>query len=32
VLLGELEERQWLADVGFGNDGIIAPLLLETGR
>ena len=29
VLLVEAGKRKWLADVGFGNDGIIAPLLLE---
>jgi N-hydroxyarylamine O-acetyltransferase len=29
AILVETEGRQWLADVGFGNDGIIAPLLLE---
>jgi N-hydroxyarylamine O-acetyltransferase len=25
----ETEGNKWLADVGFGNDGVIAPLLLE---
>lgn len=29
VLLVENGDRRWLADVGFGNDGIIAPLLLQ---
>ena len=29
VLLVEINEKKWLADVGFGNDGIIAPLLLK---
>ena len=29
VLTVEANNRKWLADVGFGNDGIIAPLLLE---
>lgn len=29
AILVEAGGRQWLADVGFGNDGIIAPLLLE---
>ena len=28
VLLVETENKKWLADVGFGNDGIITPLLL----
>jgi N-hydroxyarylamine O-acetyltransferase len=28
VILVEAENKKWLADVGFGNDGIIAPLLL----
>jgi N-hydroxyarylamine O-acetyltransferase len=28
VILVETENRKWLVDVGFGNDGIIAPLLL----
>jgi N-hydroxyarylamine O-acetyltransferase len=32
VLLVQLGERFWLADVGFGNDGIMAPLLLEKGQ
>lgn len=29
AILVEAGGRQWLADVGFGNDGIIAPLILE---
>jgi N-hydroxyarylamine O-acetyltransferase len=29
VILVEVGDKRWLADVGFGNDGIIAPLLLE---
>ena len=29
VLLVEINNRNWLADVGFGNDGIIAPLIFE---
>lgn len=29
VILVEIDGTRWLADVGFGNDGIIAPLLLE---
>lgn len=29
AILVEAGGKQWLADVGFGNDGIIAPLLLE---
>ncbi len=29
ALLVEDGERRWLADVGFGNEGIIAPLLLQ---
>ncbi|MDM7996789.1 MAG: arylamine N-acetyltransferase [Acidobacteriota bacterium] len=29
AILVEAGGRQWLADVGFGNDGIMAPLLLE---
>ncbi|MBN1904198.1 MAG: arylamine N-acetyltransferase [Deltaproteobacteria bacterium] len=29
VLLVETGNTRWLADVGFGNDGIIAPLLLD---
>ncbi|HSW40790.1 MAG TPA: arylamine N-acetyltransferase [Acidobacteriota bacterium] len=32
VLLVESGERRWLADVGYGNDGITAPLLLEKDR
>lgn len=28
VILVETENKKWLADVGFGNEGIIAPLLL----
>ncbi len=31
VLLIEKGNKKWLADVGFGNDGIMAPLLLEEG-
>ncbi|MBN2338188.1 MAG: arylamine N-acetyltransferase [Acidobacteria bacterium] len=31
VILVEAGGRQYLADVGFGNDGIVAPLLLEEG-
>jgi N-hydroxyarylamine O-acetyltransferase len=29
VLLVEIGNRKWVADVGFGNDGIIAPLVLQ---
>jgi N-hydroxyarylamine O-acetyltransferase len=29
AILVETEGTKWLADVGFGNDGIIAPLILE---
>jgi N-hydroxyarylamine O-acetyltransferase len=29
VILVETENKKWLADVGFGNDGMIAPLLME---
>lgn len=29
VILVETENKRWLADVGFGNDGMIAPLLIE---
>ncbi len=29
AILVETGGRKWLADVGFGNDGLIAPLLLE---
>jgi N-hydroxyarylamine O-acetyltransferase len=29
AILVETEGNKWLADVGFGNDGVIAPLLLE---
>ena len=29
VILVETENKRWLADVGFGNDGMIAPILLE---
>jgi len=29
AILVETGGKQWLADVGFGNDGIIAPLILE---
>ena len=32
VLLVEINNKMWLADVGFGNDGIIAPLILKEGR
>jgi N-hydroxyarylamine O-acetyltransferase len=32
VMLVEINNRKWLADVGFGNDGIIAPLILKEGR
>ena len=31
VILVETEDKKWLTDVGFGNDGIIAPLLLVAG-
>lgn len=31
VLLVEINSRIWLADVGFGHDGIIAPLILKEG-
>ena len=31
VILVETEGKKWLTDVGFGNDGIIAPLLLVEG-
>jgi N-hydroxyarylamine O-acetyltransferase len=31
VILVETEKNKWLTDVGFGNDGIIAPLLLVEG-
>ncbi|MCR4434729.1 MAG: arylamine N-acetyltransferase [Clostridiales bacterium] len=31
VLMVEIGEKRWLADVGFGNDGITAPVLLEEG-
>jgi N-hydroxyarylamine O-acetyltransferase len=29
AILVEIGDNKWLADVGFGNDGIIAPLMLE---
>jgi N-hydroxyarylamine O-acetyltransferase len=29
AILVEIGNRKWVADVGFGNDGIIAPLILE---
>jgi N-hydroxyarylamine O-acetyltransferase len=29
AMLVEIKGNRWLADVGFGNDGIIAPLILE---
>ena len=29
VILVKTGNKKWLADVGFGNDGIIAPLLIE---
>jgi N-hydroxyarylamine O-acetyltransferase len=29
AILVEAEGKKWIADVGFGNDGIIAPLILE---
>jgi N-hydroxyarylamine O-acetyltransferase len=29
AILVEIRSKKWLADVGFGNDGIIAPLVLE---
>lgn len=32
AMLVEADGNKWLADVGFGNDGIIAPLLLEENR
>jgi N-hydroxyarylamine O-acetyltransferase len=31
VLMVELDGKKYLADVGYGNDGIAAPLLLEEG-
>lgn len=31
VLMVEIDDKRYLADVGFGNDGITAPLILETG-
>ncbi|KZL90345.1 arylamine N-acetyltransferase family protein [Clostridium magnum] len=31
VLMVEIGEKRWLVDVGFGRNGIIAPLLLEEG-
>lgn len=32
VLLIELNDRLWLADVGFGNNGLMAPVILEEER
>jgi N-hydroxyarylamine O-acetyltransferase len=32
AILVEIAGNQWLADVGFGNEGIIAPLILEENR
>jgi N-hydroxyarylamine O-acetyltransferase len=29
VLMVEVDEKMWLVDVGFGNDGLIAPIVLE---
>lgn len=31
LLLVSIDDRQWIADVGFGGNGLIAPLLLEEG-
>ncbi|MDI9612969.1 MAG: arylamine N-acetyltransferase [Acidobacteriota bacterium] len=31
VILVEAGGRRWLADVGFGNNGLVAPLILEEG-
>lgn len=31
AILVETGNKRWIADVGFGNDGIITPLLLEEG-
>lgn len=31
ALMVEIDDKRWLVDVGFGRDGIIAPLLLEVG-
>jgi N-hydroxyarylamine O-acetyltransferase len=31
VMLVEINDRKWLADVGFGHDGIMAPLILREG-
>lgn len=31
TLMVEIGDKRWLADVSFGRDGIIAPLLLEAG-
>ena len=31
VLMVEIGDKRWLVDVGYGNDGITAPLLLEEG-
>ena len=31
VLMVEIDGKRYLADVGFGNDGITAPLILEAG-
>jgi N-hydroxyarylamine O-acetyltransferase len=32
LLLVTVEDQQWIADVGFGGHGLIAPLLLKPGR
>lgn len=31
ALLVEIEDERWLVDVGFGNEGLTAPLLLQEG-
>ncbi|UWG95456.1 arylamine N-acetyltransferase [Dehalobacter sp. DCM] len=31
ALLVEIQDEKWLVDVGFGRDGIIAPLLIQVG-
>lgn len=31
VLMVEIDEKKWLVDVGYGMNGLTAPLLLETG-
>jgi N-hydroxyarylamine O-acetyltransferase len=31
VLMVEIDDKRWLVDVGYGNNGITAPLLLEEG-